>query len=341
MKAAFTMEPRRMEVRAVSEPVPGPDEALVRIEAVGLCGSDLHFYLGDHPYRVYPQTQGHELAGTVVAFGGPYEGPLNVGDRVAIEPLRPCGTCYPCRHGHPNCCTRLQVLGVHVPGGLAELYAVKTENLYAAGGLDRELTALVEPISIGLHAVMRGQVTGEDHVVVFGAGPIGQAILLAATDRGARVLVVDRIPARLDLARTLGAERVVDVNQEAAAEVIAAWTGGEGASIVFDATGVPAVIRSAVNLVASSGRIVIVGLSEQEVSIPVIEFTRKELNVLGSRNNAGVFADAVDLVRRNRDRVRQLITHRFPLEHVPEAIAFALEHPTEAEKVMILVGDGA
>jgi len=104
---------------------------------------------------------------------------------------------------------------------------------------------------------------------------------------------------------------------------------------------VPAVIRSAVDLVASSGRIVIVGLSEQEVSIPVIEFTRKELNVLGSRNNAGVFAGAVDLVRRNRDRVRQLITHRFPLEHVPEAIAFALEHPTEAEKVMILVGDGA
>jgi L-gulonate 5-dehydrogenase len=233
------------------------------------------------------------------------------------------------------------VLGVHVPGGLAELYAVKTENLYAAGGLDRELTALVEPISIGLHAVVRGQVTGDDHVVVFGAGPIGQAILLATTDRGARVLVVDRIPARLDLARTLGAERVVDVNQEAAADVIAAWTGSEGASIVFDATGVPAVIRSAVDLVASSGRIVIVGLSEQEVSIPVIEFTRKELNVLGSRNNAGVFADAVDLVRRNRDRVRQLITHRFPLECVPEAIAFALEHPTEAEKVMILVGDDA
>jgi L-gulonate 5-dehydrogenase len=137
MKAAFTVEPRRMEVRDVAEPVPGPDEALVRIDAVGLCGSDLHLYLGHHPYRVYPQTQGHELAGTIVAFGGPYEGPLKVGDRVAIEPLRPCGACYACRHGHPNCCTRLQVLGVHVPGGLAELYAVKTENLYTAGDLDR------------------------------------------------------------------------------------------------------------------------------------------------------------------------------------------------------------
>jgi L-gulonate 5-dehydrogenase len=110
---------------------------------------------------------------------------------------------------------------------------------------------------------------------------------------------------------------------------------------VFEATGVPAVVRLAAEVVASSGRIVIVGLSTQDVSIPMIAFTRKELNVLGSRNNVGVFGHAVDLVRRNRDRVRTLITHRFPLERVPEAIEFAIEHATEAEKVMILIGAGS
>lgn len=341
MKAAFTTSPRQMEMRDVPEPTPGPDEALLRVEAVGICGSDLHFYLGDNPYSTYPQTQGHEICGVIEGFGGPYTGPLKVGQRVSVEPLRPCGTCYPCRHGRPNCCTRLQVLGIHIPGGLAERYAVKTANLYAAGDLDRELTALVEPVSIGLHAVTRGQVGADDTVVVFGAGPIGQAVLLAAADRGARVLVVDRIAARLDLARVLGATTVVDASREDTAAAIADWTDGDGAAVVFEATGVPAVVRLAVDVVAASGRIVIVGISTQDVAIPMIAFTRKELNVLGSRNNVGVFGEAVELVRRNRDRARALITHRYPLESVPEAIEFALEHPTEAEKVMILVGGGS
>ncbi len=341
MKAAVTVAPRRMEVREVPEPVAGPDEAVVRVEAVGLCGSDLHLYLGDHPYATYPQIQGHEFAGIVEAFGGPYAGPLRVGDRVAVEPLRPCGACYPCRHGRPNCCTHLAVLGAHVPGALTERLAVRAGTLYAASGLDPELGALVEPISIGLHAVGRGAVTADDHVVVFGAGPIGQAILLAAADRGARVLVVDRLPARLELARRLGAHAVVDATAEAPAEAIAAWTGGDGAGVVFEATGVPAVIRSAVAVVASAGRIVIVGLSTQEVSLPVVEFTRKELTVLGSRNNAGIFGEAVDLVRRRQEQVRALITHRFPLDDAPQALAFALEHPAEVEKVIIRIGGAA
>ena len=341
MKMACTLAPLRMEVREAADPAPGPGEALLRVEAVGLCGSDLHFYQGDNPYCTFPQTQGHEVCGTVLSFGAQYDGPLRAGQRVCLEPLRPCGACYPCRTGRPNCCTKLQVLGIHAPGGLAELYTVAAANLHDIGDLDPECGAMVEPISIGLHAVGRGQVTAADTVAVFGAGPIGQAILLAAVDRGARVLMVDRIPSRLAMARALGAERIVDVNEEQAAEVIAAWTNGEGAAVVFDATGVPAVIRACVDAVASAGRLVIVGISTQEVSIPVINFTRKEMTILGSRNNVGVFGEAVDLVRRNRELVRSLITHRFSLERVPEAIAFALAHPTEAEKVMILVGGAA
>lgn len=334
MRAVVTIAPRMMEVVERAEPMAGPGQALVRVEAVGLCGSDLHFYLGDHPYVTYPQTQGHEFSGTILSFGEGYQGPLKVGDRVAVEPLLPCGHCYPCRHGRPNCCTNLAVMGAHVPGALTDLIAVPVERLYPVGNLDPELAALVEPISIGLQAVMRGQVTAEDKVVVFGAGPIGQAVLLACKDRGASVLAVDRLTSRLDLARTLGADVTVQADENVAAR-IQEWTDGDGPGVIFEATGVPAVIRQAVDLVASAGRIVIIGLSNKEVSLPVVEFTRKELTVLGSRNNAGIFAAAVDLVQRNQERVRALITHRFPLEETALALDFALNYPTEAEKVII------
>ncbi len=149
MKAVVTVAPRKMEVVERAEPTPGPNQALVRVETVGICGSDLHLYLGDHPYVTYPQIQGHEFCGTVVALGEQYHGPIRLGERVAVEPLIPCGTCFPCRHGRPNCCTRLAVLGAHVPGALCERIAVRTQSLYPTGDLDAELAALVEPISIG------------------------------------------------------------------------------------------------------------------------------------------------------------------------------------------------
>jgi L-gulonate 5-dehydrogenase len=341
MKTVVTVASRQMELVEKPEPNVGSDEALVRVESVGLCGSDLHFFLGDHPYVTYPQVQGHEFSGEIMALGSAYTGPLHVGERVAVEPLVSCGECYPCRHNRPNCCTNLAVLGAHRPGALTEQIVVQTSSLYPVGDLDPELAALVEPISIGLQAVMRGAVTAEDSVVIFGAGPIGQAVLIAATDRGARVLVIDKLDSRLELAKKLGAEKTINNEKESVANVIAEWTNGDGASVVFDATGVPAVIRLAVDVVASAGRVVIIGLSNQEVSLPVIEFTRKELTILGSRNNARIFGDAVALVQRNRERVRSLITHRFPLEQTQQALEFALNHPTEAEKVIISVGGDA
>jgi L-gulonate 5-dehydrogenase len=329
--------PGRIEMVDRPQPVPEPGQARLRVERVGICGSDLHLYHGTHPYATYPRIQGHEIAARVDAFGVGYAGPLRVGDRVAVEPLLPCGTCYPCRRGRPNACVRLAVLGAHVDGALAEAIALPTGLLHEVGGLDPELTALVEPISIGVQAATRGAIGPDDRVVVFGAGPIGQAVLVAAVDRGARVLVTDRLASRLSLARQLGAEATAEAGREDLAAIVAEWTDGDGPGVVVDAVGAPAVIRAAIDLVASTGRVVIVGLSDQEVSIPVIEFTRKELTILGSRNNAGRFGEAIDLVRRRGDTVKALITHRFPLERAAEAMAFADEHPAEAEKVMIEV----
>ena len=337
MKAVHTVAAYQMKVVQEPVPVPGPMEALVQIEAVGLCGSDYSYYKGEHPYASYPQVQGHEACGIIKILPDGYAGPIEIGDRVAIEPLLPCGVCYPCRKHRPNCCTNLKVLGAHTRGTLVEYASIPISSLYRANHLVAELAALVEPMSIGLHAVLRGAVKENDHVLVFGAGPIGQAVTLAASDRGARVFVVDQVPSRLMLADALGAERTM-LSAEDVITAVTDWTGGDGPGIVFEATGVPSVIRSAVELVASSGTVVIIGLSKKEVSLPIIEFTRKELTILGSRNNAGIFEQAVDLVNRNSERVQQLVTHRFRLDDTETAIKFAIENPHEVEKVIIQVG---
>lgn len=337
MRAAVTIGPRDVQTREVPDPSPAVDEALIRVETAGICGSDLHLFDGSNPYASYPRTQGHEFSGRVVSFGGAYDGPVKVGERVTVEPLIWCGECYACRHGRPNCCARLKVLGVHVDGAFGDLIAVKTRALFPVGALDAELTALVEPVSIGMQVVTRGQVTGEDTVVVYGAGVIGQAVLVCARDRGAHVLVVDRLRSRLDLALQLGAELVAEAGKDDVASVVKDWTAGEGTAVAIDATGAPSVIRAAIDAVAPAGRVVIVGISDQEVSIPVIEFSRKELTILGSRNNAGVFGEALDLVQRLGERLRVLVTHRFPIEQAQEALTLAHDRPHEAQKVMLVV----
>jgi L-gulonate 5-dehydrogenase len=339
MRAAVTVAPRRIEIRDLPDPTPAPDEALLRVEVAGICGSDLHMYDGTNPYANFPRTQGHEFSARVVALGSAYQGDVKPGDRVTVEPLIYCGECFPCRHGRPNCCVSLKVLGVHTEGAFAELISVKSRALFPAGSLDAELTALVEPVSIGMQVVSRGQVPGDDTVVVYGAGVIGQAALVCARDRGARVLVVDKLPSRLELARTLGAEATAEAGREDVARVIADWTNGEGPAVAVDATGAPSVIRAAIDAVAPSGRVVIVGISDQEVSIPVIQFSRKELTIVGSRNNAGVFGQALDLVQRLNDRLRVLVTHRFPIDQAQEALDLALDRPQDAEKVLLTVTD--
>jgi L-gulonate 5-dehydrogenase len=219
--------------------------------------------------------------------------------------------------------------------------AVPVANLYDVDDLTPELAAIVEPMSIGVHAVVRAGIGAEDTVVVFGAGPIGQAVLLAARDLGARVLVCDRFESRLKLATQLGADVTVDASSEDVPAAIAAWTANEGPTTAVEATGVPAVLETAIDVVAPSGTVVCVGLSSDAVRIPMITLTRKELTLVGSRNNQGVFGRAADLVRRERERVGRLVTHTFPLADGPSAFELAHQSPTTTEKVIIRIDDGA
>lgn len=339
MIAAVTEAAGSMRVRDVPEPSePGAGEVIVRPTAVGICGSDFHFFeglLSEHAGGSgFPRIQGHEVAAIVEATGPGSR--LEPGQTVALFPLTACGHCYPCRIGRHNVCVNFSLIGIHEDGGLQERLRIAESQAFPISGASATVAALVEPVSIAMRAVHRGRVAAGERVVVLGAGPIGQSLLVAAQDRGASVLVVDLLESRLETARSLGAETVVWTHARDVVEQARAWTDGEGPQVAIDATGVPTAVRAAVELVASAGRVVQVGMSGSEVTLRLGSFTEKELDLLGvACCGTGEFGEAVDLVERNAERLAQLVSHEFPLAEAPEALHFAMEHPTEVMKVVI------
>lgn len=332
-----------MAVTEVPEPPePGTGMVIVRPEAVGLCGSDFHYFQGDigamDPSMLYPRIQGHELSAVVEEIGPGCPPHLRTGERVAIWPVGACGRCYPCRIGRGNVCGNLRLLGVHTDGGLQERLAVRAEQLFPVGDQEPAVTAVVEPVSIAVRTVARGRVAAGERVVVLGAGPIGQAVALAATDRGASVLLVDRVPSRLGPAGTIGVETLCSDGAEETAAAISAWAGADGPEVIVEATGVPELVGPALELVAQAGRVVVVGLSDRPAPLRVGALPFKEVDLLGvSCCSAGDFAEAVALVARHRDVAAGLVTHEFPLERAPEAIAYAIAHPAEVMKAVVRV----
>jgi len=330
-----------MRVVDVPDPgEPGAGEVIVTPEAVGLCGSDFHYFLGDlgvaPDSKLYPRVQGHEAAGIVEVVGPDCPSHLRAGERVAIWPLTSCGHCYPCRIGRHNVCANISLIGVHRDGALSERLRLPASQVFPVGDQDPAVAALIEPVSIAVRAVGRGRVEPGENVVVFGAGPIGQAIAAASIDRGASVLLVDPVSSRLEHGRATGAEFLAleqGVDPVAAARE---WAGGDGPEVVFEATGVPEVAATAVGLVAPAGRVVVVGLSSHDAPLQVGDLAYKEIDLLGvSCCNGDEFAEAVSLVARRRDALAGLVTHEFPLEQAPEAIAYAMQHPAEVMKAVI------
>jgi threonine dehydrogenase-like Zn-dependent dehydrogenase len=322
---------------------PGPGEVLVRPEAVGICGSDYHFFAGELSDAAggsqFPRVQGHEVGATIAAVGPACRPGLEVGRRVALWPLSACGRCYPCSVGRPNACDNFELIGIHLDGGLQESLITGQEHVFPIETSDGAIAAMAEPVSVSVRAVRRARITPGERVVVLGAGPIGQCVTLVARELGAAVLMIDIQEQRLAVGRALGAETLV---WSTADEVVAAardWGGSGGPPVAVDATGVPAAVRAMVDMVASAGRAVQVGMSTAEVPLRIGSLTEKEIDLLGvSCANADDFAEAVAVVERNGDAIGRLISHEFPLAQAPDALRFAINNPTQVMKVMIRNG---
>jgi threonine dehydrogenase-like Zn-dependent dehydrogenase len=336
MRAAVLTAPGTVELSDRPDPAePGPGELLLAPEAVGICGSDIHYLHGDPALYQFPRVLGHELIATVRATGP--GGALAVGQQVAVWPLQACGHCDTCRAGRPNACPNFSLIGIHTDGGLQDALLVPEAQCFPIVG-EPALMTLVEPLSIAIHAVARGAVTTEA-IVVFGAGPIGQLIGFVAAERGARVLIVDRLESRLELARVLGMETLLSGADSGVLSRARAWAGGDGPPVVFDATASPVAVSDTLSLVRSAGRVVLVGLADEQAVMPFGVITHKELDVLGASVCTGEeFAEAVDLVQRRGEHLRPLLTGQVPLQDADEALRQVAERPAESMKVVIRVG---
>jgi threonine dehydrogenase-like Zn-dependent dehydrogenase len=325
-------------------PQPAPGQVVVRPEAIGICGSDYSLFSGHMSDAAggsqFPRVLGHEVGATIVSVGPDCREEMAAGRRVAMLPISSCQQCYPCRVGRPNACDDFRLVGIHSDGGMQELLTLPEAQVYPAEVADGAVAAMAEPVSVAVHAVHRARISAGEPVVVLGAGPIGQCLTLVAGERGASVLAVDLQDGRLEMARTNGAAETLRWTD--AGEVVTRareWAGDGGPPVVIDATGVPAAVRAMVDMVASAGRAVQVGMSPDEVPLRIGSLTEKELDLLGaSCCQPGEFAEAVAVVERHPEAIARLVSHEFPLAQAPEALRFAMSNPTEVMKVVIRNG---
>jgi L-iditol 2-dehydrogenase len=339
MSAAVLHRPRDLRYEQVPVPAAGPDDVLVRVTTNGLCGSDIHFYkegkLG--PFVVdRPYIPGHEACGVVVreaAGGGP-----KLGTRVAIEPGIPCRRCALCKSGRYNLCRDVVFMSAPpVNGTFAEYAAVAADFAHPLpASVDEESGAFVEPLAVGVQACTRAGLEAAQTVAVIGAGPIGLVTMLVARAFGAaQVFLVDRVAARLALGQRLGATGTVEATGDTAAR-LAELTGGQGVDHVFDASGNSLACASAPALAARGGSVTIIGWPEKAAfAYPIEQVIEKELDVHGVNRYCNAFPRAIALLACGAIDVHPLVSHRFPLERVTEAFAFAADHTAETVKVMI------
>lgn len=330
--------PGRFLATDTPEPVAAPGTALVRVHRIGVCGTDLHAFAGKQPFFSYPRVLGHELGVEVIDPGDEPNG-LQAGDRCSVEPYLNCGGCIACRRGKPNCCTTLQVLGVHVDGGMRPRLRVPARKLHPSARLDYDQLALVETLGIGAHAVERAQLAPDDFVLVIGAGPIGLSVIQFAKVSGAVLAVMDVSETRLEFCRQqLGVTHTLQPGV-AAPEELRRIGGGDLPTCVIDATGNAGSMMGCFDLPAHGGRLVFVGLFPGDVTFNDPNFHRRELTVMGSRNALpATFREVIRLVEAGRVDTRPWITHRFKLADTPAVFPRDIAANPAVLKAMIEVG---
>jgi (R,R)-butanediol dehydrogenase / meso-butanediol dehydrogenase / diacetyl reductase len=314
---------------------PAPGQVQIRVSYCGLCGTDLHLFHGAMAHRLhYPHIMGHEMSGTIEAVGQDVTG-YRAGDRVTVRPLDPCGTCPACRAGHSHICHSLKFIGIDTPGALQGLWTVPAHTLHRLpDALSMRQGALIEPIAVACHDVRLGEVQAGETVVVIGGGPIGMLVALVARTRGARVLMAEVNPFRVQLAGELGVEAVNPKETDLVA-LVNERTEGTGANVVFEVSGSAAGAELMTQLPRTRGRIVVVAIFAEQPRVDLFRFFWRELKLAGARvYEPEDFETAIALAAGGSLPLERLITTVVPLGHVEDGLR-QMERGGEVMKVLV------
>ncbi|MCB0001181.1 MAG: zinc-binding alcohol dehydrogenase family protein [Anaerolineae bacterium] len=335
MQAIRLVTPRQLEIADIAEPQPGPEDVLVEVHFVGMCGSDLNAYRGTFPLMRYPRVLGHEASGIVVARGAAVPDRIAEGARVMFSPYSECGICPSCRAGRPNCCQFNETMGLQRDGALTRMVAMHYSKVFTSDTLTLQELALTEPLSVGYHAANRGRISEADTVLVMGCGVVGIGVIAAAARKGATVIASDIDDGKLADAQRFGARHIVNSTHKDVLDTVRELTGGDGVSVAVEAVGLPQTFRLAVDAVAYAGRVVYVGYAKHDVSYDTALFVRKELDICGARNALRVFPSVIKMLEERERPFPDLITRVYPFAESGEALRAWDADPVRFTKVMI------
>ncbi|CBG91303.1 Zn-dependent oxidoreductase [Citrobacter rodentium] len=329
MRSVVVEKPGQLTIAQRPVPEPGAHEVRVKVVFAGICGSDVHIYHGHNPFAKYPRVIGHEFFGLIDAVGEGVDG-ARLGQRVSVDPVVSCGHCYPCSVGRPNVCSQLQVIGVHRDGGFSDYVCVPAKNAYPIPEniSDRQAT-MVEPFTIAANITAQMKPTPQDIALVYGAGPMGLTAIqaLKGVYGVSQVVVADRIPERLEMAKNNGADLLINNAHQPLAERLAQEKIAP--TLVIDAACHPAILQEAINLASPAARIGILGFSADPSTVTQQSITSKEISIFSSRLNSARFPMVIEWMEKGQINPDALITHCMPLEQVKEAMdVFAHDQQT-------------
>ena len=330
-------EPKKITFRNLPVPEPGPDQVLVKIKKVGICGSDIHVFHGTHPYTSYPVTQGHEVAGEIVALGE-YVTDLETGMKVTIEPQVFCGRCYPCLHGKYNLCEKLKVMGFQTTGAASEYFAVDSSKITVLpDSMTYSEGAMIEPLAVTVHAAKRFEDLKGANTVVLGCGPIGILLIQSLKALGAaKVFATDISDSRLELAKSLGADYAVNTMKEDYAEALLAAYGPDKADVIYECAGSDITMDQAIQNARKGSVIILVAVFGKKASVDLAKLNDSELDLNTSMMYRHEdYVDAIRLVKEGKVSLEPLQSAKFAFEDYQKAYEYIDNNRETTMKVLI------
>jgi (R,R)-butanediol dehydrogenase/meso-butanediol dehydrogenase/diacetyl reductase len=336
MKIAIWYGSKDIRIEDAPKPKIDSNSALIKVKAVGICGSELHAYEGISERRKPPLIMGHEFSGEIEEVGENVKN-LRKGDRVVINPIIPCLTCDNCLSGRLNICENVRLIGLHTPGAFAEYIAVPAENCYKIpDDLSFEEASMVEPMAVGIHAVRKASLRINDDVAIVGAGVIGLCTLQAAKIAGAgKIICSELVESRLKLAEKLGANILINAKEIDPVKKVMELTNGRGIDVAFEAVGVQKTVQQAIDMIKKGGSVIIIGMLAKKMELGILDIVSMEKQIIGSYVYTPLdFKTALNLISKKKANAKSLITHVFSLNEISKGFE-TLSKDKEAIKVII------